>query len=61
MTITQINKQYVAETINGRIHILNRKSLIWNMKYVFNLKGKEGMAVMKRLDLNGYVEVVAAA
>lgn len=57
MKITQINNRYVVELENGRLHILNRKALIWNLKQVFGIKGEQGKSVMKSLDTNGSVEI----
>ena len=57
MKITQINNRYVVDLADGRIHILNRKSLIWNLKNVFGIKGEQGKDVMKCLDANGQVEI----
>lgn len=57
MKITQINNRYVVDLADGRIHILNRKALIWNLKHVFDIKGEQGKDVMKCLDSNGQVEI----
>lgn len=57
MKITQSNDRYVVETSDGRMHILNRKSLIWNLKHVFGIKGEQGKSVMKSLDATGQVEI----
>ena len=57
LSITQINNRFVVETSNGKLHILNRKSLIWNLKRVFNIKGQDGRDIMTNLDSNGYIEV----
>lgn len=57
MKITQTNNRYVVELENGRLHILNRKALIWNLKHVFNIKGEQGKDVMKSLDATGQVEI----
>lgn len=57
MKITQINNRYVVELENGRLHILNRKALIWNLKQVFGIKGEQGKDIMKSLDTNGSVEI----
>jgi uncharacterized protein YxjI len=57
MKITQTNNRYVVELENGRLHILNRKALIWNLKHVFNIKGEQGKDVMKSLDATGYAEI----
>lgn len=59
MKITQTNTKYVIETSDGKIHILNRKSLIWTLKNTFNLKGEQGKSVMTKLDTDGTVEVAA--
>lgn len=60
MRITQINKGYVVQTDDGEtLQMLNRKSLIWNLKNVFRIKGEAGKAIMKSLDTDG-VAVVAA-
>lgn len=57
MKITQINNRYVVETTDGRMHILNRKALIWNLKHVFNIKGEQGKSVMKCLDADGQITI----
>lgn len=57
MKITQSNNRYVIELANGRLHILNRKSLVWNLKHVFNIKGEQGKDVMKSLDATGHAEI----
>lgn len=57
MKITQTNDRYIVELENGRLHILNRKALIWNLKHVFNIKGEQGKSVMKSLDATGQVEI----
>ena len=57
MKITQTNDRYIVELENGRLHILNRKALIWNLKHVFNIKGEQGKDVMKSLDATGQVEI----
>lgn len=57
MKITQSFNRYVVETNDGRMHILNRKALIWNLKHVFNIKGEQGKDVMKSLDATGQVEI----
>lgn len=53
MKITQSHNRYVIELDNGRLHILNRKALIWNLKNVFGIQGQQGKDVMKQLDQNG--------
>ena len=57
MKITQINNRYVVDLADGRLHILNRKALIWNLKQVFDIKGEQGKDVMKCLDANGQVTI----
>lgn len=57
LKITQINNRFLIETPDHKLHILNRKALIWNMKNVFNLKGEEGKTIMTILDKNGNVEI----
>jgi uncharacterized protein YxjI len=57
ITITQINTVYHIQMHSGKIHCLNRKSLIWNLKNTFNLKGQDGRLIMKNLDENGRVEI----
>ena len=60
MKITQINNRYVVELESGRLHILNRKSLIWNLKNVFDIKGEQGKCIMRDLDLFGQVTITLA-
>lgn len=60
MKITQTNNRYVVELDNGRLHILNRKSLVHNLKHVFGIKGEQGKDVMKQLDQNGSVVITLA-
>jgi hypothetical protein len=59
MKITQINNRYMVVTKDGKFHILNRKSLIWNLKNVFNIKGEQGKQIMRSLDAMGTAEVAA--
>ncbi len=48
--ITQSNTRYVVETSAGRLHVLNRKALIWNLKNVFKVTPEQGKAIMRNLD-----------
>lgn len=57
MKITQINNRYVVEITEGRLHILNRKALIWNLKNVFGIKGEQGKSVMRSLDETGSAQL----
>lgn len=57
MKITQTNNRYIVELENGRLHILNRKALIWNLKQVFGIKGEQGKSVMKCLDADGQITI----
>lgn len=57
MKITQINNRYVVDLADGRLHVLNRKGLIWNLKHVFLIKGEQGKDVMKQLDANGQATI----
>lgn len=57
MKITQTNNRYIVELENGRLHVLNRKALIWNLKHVFGIQGQQGKDVMKSLDATGQVEI----
>lgn len=57
MKITQSNNKYVITTAEGRLHILSRKALVWNLKNVFGIKGVAGKILMKQLDNTGYAEV----
>ena len=55
--ITQINNRYVVETPDGRVHILNKKSLEWNLKYVFNYTKEHTRAVVVHLESHGKIGV----
>jgi len=57
MKITQVNNRYVVETEAGRLHILNRKSLVWNLKRVFNYDHTQVTCLMAELDRLGTIEV----
>lgn len=37
MTIYMSNSQFIISTENGRLHILNKKSFGWHLKYVMEL------------------------
>ena len=57
MKITQTNNRYVIELGDNKIHVLNRKALIWNLKNTFGIQGEQGKQVMRDLDLNGQIEI----
>jgi hypothetical protein len=63
MKITQTNNRYVVETEAGRLHILNEKSLRWNLKHVLRLTPKQVKVVVWELENIGEViiELIAAA
>lgn len=60
MKITVYANRYVVETTEGRLQVLSRKALIWNLKHVFNIKGEQGKTIMKQLDETGEARVEAA-
>lgn len=51
MTITQVGSRYCVETKAGRLHVLNEKSLKWNLKHVFKMNAKQISAVFEVLSL----------
>lgn len=61
MKIAVYANRYVVETTEGRLQVLSRKALIWNLKHVFNIKGEQGKSIMKQLDETGEARVEAAA
>lgn len=61
MKITVYANRYVVETTEGRLQVLSRKALIWNLKHVFNIKGEQGKTIMRSLDETGEARVEAAA
>lgn len=60
MKITQINNRYVVDLADGRLHILNRKALIWNLKrwggpkakikYVMDVLDRDGIITLPTLN-----------
>ena len=59
MRITQVNNQYVIEFGDNKLHILNRKSLVWNLKrwggtpkkikYVMDVLDQDGVITLPTL------------
>jgi hypothetical protein len=44
--ITAIGARFVVESQDGRINILNERSLKWNLKHMFGFTGEEVLTVM---------------
>ena len=57
MPITQINNRYMVETPDGRAHVLNKKSLIWNLKNVFKVSSEDCKEIIRLLELDGKAEL----
>ena len=50
--------RYYVDYPEGRLHILNERSLVWNLKRVFGLSEDDLKIVMYGLNENGKVSVV---
>jgi hypothetical protein len=59
MKITQVNNRFVVETVEGRLHILNEKSLRWNLKRVFGRNAAEVAKIVMILKDVGTIEIAA--
>jgi hypothetical protein len=60
MKITQVNNRYFIEIQGGRLHVLNAKSLAWNLKRLYGMNTIVVKEIIARLDAEGSVELVAA-
>lgn len=61
ITVTLVGSRYVLETPNGKIHILTRKALKWNLKNVFGLDGADVLSIVVSLDTNQSIKADVAA
>lgn len=61
MKIIQVNKTYQVTLPTGKLYILSRKALIWNLKNVFGIKGENGKRIMAQLDMHGHAELKEVA
>jgi len=52
--ITESNKHYIVELPAGKMHVLTRKALIWNLKHVFKVAPEQGKRIMSELENSGY-------
>jgi hypothetical protein len=59
MKITMVGNRFVVETDAGRLHVLNEKSLRWNLKRVFGYTALQAAAIVKELSEVGSVEVAS--
>jgi hypothetical protein len=59
MKITQVNNRYYIETAQGRLHVLNEKSLRWNLKHTFGYSGLQAASVVKALAEIGTIQIAA--
>jgi hypothetical protein len=57
MLITQVNNRFVVEVDGGRMHILNEKSLVWNLKHVFKWKKAEIKGLIAELSVVKRVKI----
>lgn len=61
MTITVIGTlrgpRYNVDVEGGRIHILNAKSLRWNLKHIFKMDKTEVGSIMLALDLQPQITI----
>jgi len=55
MKITMVGNRFFVETDAGRLHILNQKALLWNLKHVFKVKSPK--RVVEHVMLNGSAEL----
>lgn len=57
--VTQLNNdRFIVTTEHGKIHILTKRALKWNLKHVFNLKGDDVLSIMVAVGMNQFTEVV---
>lgn len=57
VTITQVNNRYFFQFEDGeRLHILNQRSLSWNLKHVFKFSKEEVIAAFVCLEQVGTVQ-----
>lgn len=59
MKIVQVNNRYFVETAEGRLHVLNEKSLRWNLKKVFGFSALQTASIVRQLNQYGKVELAA--
>lgn len=57
MVITQIGSRFVVESAQGRLNILNEKSLVYNMKRLFNWKKSDITKLIEVLGQYGKVTI----
>ncbi len=55
--IAQMNNRYVLENVTGKLHIMNKQSLTWNLKNVFGLTGIEVLTLFVMLEDKSSIEV----
>ena len=62
VTITTYGpKGYHVELPTGKVYVLNRHSLCWNMRHVMGLDAEDMQKVLEMIDKNGNVQVKFAA
>lgn len=59
MKITMVGSRFFVETDAGRLHILTRKGLEWNLKHVFRVKSVK--RVVETVEREGTVTLVKAS
>jgi hypothetical protein len=57
--ITRIGARFNVDIGDSRFHVLNEKSLKWNLKHRFGVKGLQMIIVFEALSQHGYVEIGA--
>lgn len=58
LKIAQINDKYVVENGYGKVWILNKRNLKWNLRHVFGLSGEDVLAVMVSIGMGTFTEIV---
>ncbi len=53
ISVQQYNKHFILKTEDNKLHILNLKSMIWNLKQVFGLSKMQINQVTRIISQNG--------
>lgn len=61
MKIRVYKRGYMIELDGNTLYVLNRKSLVWQLKNVFGIGKIVGPELMRQLDEHGQVELERAA
>ena len=51
--ITRMNTYYVVETPDGRVHMLNERALVWNLKNCFGFEPYEATVIKTAVNAEG--------